>query len=220
MHLCPADFLYGILPAANTPRRNRKIRIMNPSKSRSMSPPKSLRRPHVPGRLRDIISREFESNALAPALFEEFLASEDYSRSFASKLVGVAKGSDNAPWRVRGLAALMLENQILKLSPDSTGEFELLFVQLGLKSSEGEGREVSDSVLKEGYSTTQLRPFISEFRRRLERLNRLHERLAGARTTRAALEDFIALSKCDCKISIARYLFRPEEVVGQIVRQL
>ena len=185
-----------------------------------MSPAKSLRRPRVPNRLRDVISREFESDALAPALFEEFLASEAYSRSFASKLVDVAKGSDNAPWRIRCLAALMLENQVLKLSPGNTSEFELLFVRLGLKSSAEDGREVSDSVLKEGYSTTRLRPFISEFRRRLERLNRLHERLAGARTTQAALEDFIALSKCECKISIARYLFRPEEVVGQIVRHL
>ncbi len=88
-----------------------------------MSPSKSLRRPHIPNRLRDIVSREFETNADAPLLFEEFLASEAYSGSFALKLVDVAKGRENAPWRIRCLAALMLENQILKLSPDNTSEF-------------------------------------------------------------------------------------------------
>lgn len=185
-----------------------------------MSPAKSHRHPSVPRRLRDIVAREFGDGPLAPALFEEFLPSKAYSESFALKLMGVAKGNAGAPWEVRRLAALMLENQILKLSPDDACEFELLFVRLGLKPFTGEGCGIPDSVLKEGYTTTHLPRFILEFRRRLERLKRVHERLAGARTTEAALQDFINLSKCECKISIARYLFEPEEVVGQIVRQL
>ena len=185
-----------------------------------MSPSKSRRHPSVPRRLRDIVSREFGDGPLALALLEEFLPSKAYSRSFALKLISSAKGDGGAPWEVRRLAALMLENQVLKLSPDDAGEFDMLFVRLGLKPFPGEGCGVSDSVIKEGYTTTHLPRFILEFRRRLERLNRIHERLAGARTTQAALHDFINLSKCECKISIARYLFEPEEVVGQIVRQL
>jgi len=114
----------------------------------------------------------------------------------------------------------MLENQILKLSPDRIDEFDFLLAQLGLKSAPGKNCEISDSVLEEGYSTTHLCRFILEFRRKLERLNRVHEKLGGTRTSQRALQDFINLSKCDCKISIARYLFRPEEVVEQIIRQL
>lgn len=185
-----------------------------------MSPAKSRRQPSVPSRLRDIVSREFKDGTLASSLFEEFLPSNAYSGSFALKLIGVAKGDAGAPWEVRRLAALMLENQILKLSPGDAGEFDLLFVRLGLKPFSGDGCAVSDFVLKEGYTTTQLPRFILEFRRRLERLRRIHESLAGARTTQAALQDFIDLSKCECKISIARYLFEAEEVVGRIVRQL
>ena len=175
---------------------------------------------YIPDHLRNIISREFEHDRIALALFNEFLSSKAYFRSFALKLIDVAKGNASESWGVRRLAALMLENQVLKLSPDEIGEFDFLLVQLGLKSTAGESCDLSGSVLKEGYSTTHLCRFILEFRRKLERLNRFHEKIAGARTSQRALQNFINLSRCDCKISIARYLFKPEEVVRQIVRQL
>jgi hypothetical protein len=185
-----------------------------------MRPAKSLQHSSIPDRLSSILSREFDHSPIALALFDKFLASKAYGRSFALKLIEVAKGKDGESWGIRRLAALMLENQVLKLSPDNTGEFDFLLVQLGLKSSAGKSCEINASVLKEGYSTTHLCRFILEFRRKLERLNRVHEKLAGGRTSQSAIQDFINLSKCDCKISLARYLFRPEEVVEQIVKQL
>ena len=185
-----------------------------------MRPAKSRQYPYLPDRLRHIISQSFKPSPLALALFNEFLPSKAYSRSFAFKLIEVARGSVSDSWRIRRLAALMLENQVLKLSSNDIGEFDLLFVQLGLKSAPGKDCELPDSVLKEGYSTTHLCRFILEFRRKLERLNRVHDKLAGSRTSQRALHDFINLSKYDCKISLARYLFRPEEVVAQIVKQL
>ncbi|MDT4953625.1 MAG: hypothetical protein QOJ02_1763 [Acidobacteriota bacterium] len=185
-----------------------------------MSPAKSRQYPYLPDHLCNILSREFESSPLALALFNEFLPIKAYSRSFVLKLIDVARRSTGVSWEIRRLSALMLENQVLKLSPDRTDEFDFLLVQLGLKSAPGKSYEISDSVLKEGYSTTHLCHFILEFRRKLERLNRVHEKIAGARTSQRALQDFINLSKYDCKISIARYLFRPEEVVERIVRQV
>jgi hypothetical protein len=185
-----------------------------------MMPAKSRQYPYISDCLRSILAQEFASSPLVLALFNEFLPNKAYSRSFALKLIDVAKGNDSESWGIRRLAALMLENQVLKLSPDNTGEFDFLLVQLGLKSAPGKSYEISDSVLKEGYSTTHLCRFVLELRRKLERLNRVHEKLAGVRTSQRALQDFINLSKCDCKISLARYLFRPEEVVERIVRQL
>lgn len=185
-----------------------------------MRPSKSRQYPYLPDRLCNILSHEFEHSPLALALFNQFLPLEVYCRSFALNLIDIAKRSAGESWEIRRLAALMLENQVLKLSPDNIGEFDFLLAQLGLKSSPGKSYAIDESVLKEGYSTTHLCRFILEFRRKLERLNWVHEKIAGGRTSQSAMQDFINLSKCDCKISVARYLFRPEEVVEQIVKQL
>lgn len=185
-----------------------------------MSPSKILQDRLLPQSLGNIILHEFGHDTLALALFKEFLLSRAYCRSFALKLIDLAKRSTGVSWELRRVAALMLENQVLKLSPDNVEEFDLLIVRLGLKTSHGKGYKIDDSVLKEGYSTTHFCRFLLEFRRKLERHRWVHERLAGSRTTQSALRDFISLSKCDCKITVARYLFRPEEVVEQIVKQL
>jgi hypothetical protein len=185
-----------------------------------MSPSKSRQYRYIPDRLSKIISHEFGAAPRALALFNEFLPQQAYCRNFALKLIAVARRGSGEAWEVRRLAALMLENQLLKLSPDNTEEFDLLFAQLGLKPAPGKSYEINDSVLKEGYTTTHLCRFILEFRRRLERLNRVHERLAGGRTPQSAIRDFIRVSQCDCKISVARYLFEPEEVVERILSVL
>lgn len=184
-----------------------------------MIPSKSPRRSRVNARLSQLISREFEHAPHALALFADFLPRRAYCREFASALVETARGAGK-PWEIRRLAALMLENQLLKLAADDLEEFDFLFARLGLKSDAGEGRELSEEVLKEGYTTTRLRDFVVEFRRRLERLARVHERLSAGRTSQRALRDFIRLSRCECKISVARYLFGPGEVVARVLTQL
>jgi hypothetical protein len=185
-----------------------------------MRSPKSRQYSHLPDRLFKIISSEFKHDPLALALFDEFLPARSYSRSFALKLIGVAKRSAGASWEIRRLAALMLENQVLKLPLDRTDEFDFLLVQLGLKSSSGESHRLNNFVLKEGYTTTELRPFVAEFRRRLAKLDRVHDQMAAGRTSQSAVQDFINLARCDCKISLARYFFKPKEVVEQILKQL
>ncbi|MGH8487906.1 MAG: hypothetical protein ACREXS_03260 [Gammaproteobacteria bacterium] len=114
----------------------------------------------------------------------------------------------------------MLEHQILKLHPDKLDQFDFLLAQLKLKPAPGLSIGVVSSVLREGFSTTELRPFIREFRTKLERLNRVHDQIRGKRTSGQALREFIELSRRDCKLSLARYLFAPEEIVDEIMRQL
>lgn len=183
-----------------------------------MNPPKILQRSQTPERLRAAVAREFGQSRPAHALVEEFLPLTSYSRDFASRLLDVARGASGHAWEVRRLAALMLENQLLKLAPDDLAELDLIFVRLGLKAAGG--GEIARSVLREGYTTRRPAGFAAEFRRRLERLGRVHARLRGAKTPPAALRDFLNLSKRECKITVARYLFTPEEVVRRIVGQL
>ena len=118
------------------------------------------------------------------------------------------------------LAALMLEREALKIPPNDLDEFDWLFVSLGLKPSAGASVRMNESLLKEGYSTTFLRGFTREFRRRLERLRRVHEPLEAVRLSQASVLDFLSLAKRECKLTLARYLLRPEEVFRRILERV
>jgi hypothetical protein len=170
--------------------------------------------------LLNLLTTEFDNAHQAYDLFDEFLQQKTYNKSFCLRLLTVAKQRTGVSWNIRRLAVLMIEHQILMLNPDNLEEFDFLLIQLNLKRGSGLNQAMVSSLLKEGYSTTDLRQFIPELRRKLERLNRVHNRIKGKRTSAAALHDFIALSRCDCKLSLARYLFTPEEVVAEILRQL
>jgi hypothetical protein len=171
-------------------------------------------------RLFDTPNGEFRDAQRARDLLDDFLVHRTYNRDLCLRLFAVAQQRTKATWRLRQLAVLMLEHQILKLDPDNLGEFDFLFVQLNLKQAPGVTQPVVSSVLKEGYSTTDIAGFVTEFRRKLERLNRVHNKIKGPRTAAAALRDFVEVSRRACKLSTARYLFAPEETVEQILRQV
>jgi len=173
-----------------------------------------------PKHLLNLFAANFPDAHQARNLFYEFLLHETYNHSFCLNLIAIARKKSRADWSVRRLAVLMLEHQILKLDPDNLNEFDSLLAQLNLKQDFGLTAPVVKSVLKEGYSTTDLRGFIAEFRRRLARLNYVHNKIKGRGTPASAIRDFIKASRRDCKLSIARYLFTPEEVVDEILRQL
>ena len=165
-------------------------------------PVKSLRR----DRLLSTLARHFEGDDQAYSLVEEFLGNETFNKAFCTKLIEVAR---SASWELRRLAVLMLEHQVLKISARSLNDFDFILTELKLK--------LSSSLLKEGYTTTNLRKFIPEFRRKLQRHDHVHAKIEGWRTSNAALEDFLELSRSDCKLSLARYLFTAHEVAEKIL---
>lgn len=165
------------------------------------------------------LTNEFQDVARAQELFDEFLRQRTYRKTFCLKLLDLAKRRTGVSWEIRRLATLMAENQILKLHKDKLDDFDALLVQLNLKQP-GLQRQITASVLKEGYSTTEPSRFILEFRRKLARLDRVHRNIRGRKTTDAALLEFIELSRRDCKLTLARYLFTPDDVVNEILRQV
>ena len=187
---------------------------------RKMKPVKQRSYPNIPDHLFSIITTEFDPSSRACELFEDFFRLKVYSRSFAIKLIEAARGAAGDSWDVRRLATLMLEHQVLKLAAGDTEEFDFLLTELHLKPAQGADFKVNDSVLKEGYSATDLRGFTKAFRRKLERHNRIHARIKREKRTTSALRDFIDLSRRDCKLSLARYLFQPDEVVDRILGQV
>lgn len=170
-------------------------------------------------RLLGLLTTHFDDAPQAYVLFDEFLQSSSYSKSLCLKLLGVARQA-GMPWDIRRLAVLMLEHQTLKIHPDNLAEFNFLLAQLNLKKAPTLNGGIVSSVLKEGYSTTNLRGFVTEFRCRLQRLNRIHAKIRGWKTSESAMRDFIDLSRNDCKLTLARYLFTVEEVVDQILSQV
>jgi hypothetical protein len=170
-------------------------------------------------RLFNLLTSEFHNPAQVFELMDDFLGRHSYDARFCEKLIALGKQRTGIPWNLRRLAILILENQILKVDREDLDSFDSLFVQLKLKSP-GLDRPLAKSILKEGYSSTDMRQFVPEFRRKLERLNRVHDRIQGKRTSSTALRDFIDVSRQHCKLSLARYLFTPQEVVDEVIRQV
>src|SRR5437773_1699920 len=171
-------------------------------------------------RLLRLLTIQLENGKSAHDLFAEFLSHSSFNQSLCLKLLATARDRSHTAREIRRLAILMLEHQTLQIHPDNLDEFNFLFRQLNLKKSSGVNAGVISSLLQEGYSTTRLRDFISEFRRRLQRLNRIHEQIKGWKTSDAALSAFIDASRRECRLTLARYLFTADEVVDEILRQV
>jgi hypothetical protein len=146
------------------------------------------------------------------------VAVPDRHKDFCLELISLARQT-NVPWDVRRLATLLAEQQILKLRPDDLEAFDEILVALRLKQP-GSERGVTADVLKEGYTTTELRGFVVELQRKLARFDRVHRAMRGQNIDAAAVRDFIALARHDCKLSLARYLFTPEEIVDRVLKQV
>ena len=113
----------------------------------------------------------------------------------------------------------MAVRQILKLQPDKLKEFDVLLSELRLKRPDLQN-PIAPSVLREGYSTTELRGFVVQFLRRLARSERVHQTIRGKKTSNEAIREFIEYSRRDCKLHLARYLFTPDDVVREVLRHL
>lgn len=199
--------------------RSRRVRRKSAAPSRREARGAAFQEPaFLPGALRDVIACELGPGSRPLSLFDRFLASGSYSRSLALDLLDAAAGRAGDPWEVRRIAALLLQGQVLRIPARKLAEFELLLTRLELKAA-GSDR-VRDAVLAEGYSTTELRGFVRELRRRMSRASGVLGRLQGKRTTPGALRDVLAWARKECKLVLARYLFRSEEVAERILSQV
>jgi len=107
--------------------------------------------------LLSMLTLRFEGEAGAYALLEKFLSCETYNKTFCKELIQIARGKNDASWELRRLAVLMLEHQILKIPARSLDDFDFILTELNLKKQTG---VLSSSLLKEGFTSTNLRRFL------------------------------------------------------------
>jgi hypothetical protein len=152
------------------------------------------------------------------ALRDRFLAARGFEPQLAAGLADAAAGRGGGGWEARRLAALMLHRQMLLIPPHDLAAHDALFVQLGLKP--GPDRPLAPWLLAEGFTTTEPRGFVREFRAWLARGRRFFSALRGAATPAAAMEAFAATARSECRLPLARYLFTPAEVLERIGGQV
>jgi len=133
-------------------------------------------------------------------------------------LLGSSQGVSGELWAERCLAILLLEHKLLELRQELWVEFECILTQLGLRA-EATGT-VSESVLAEGYSTTDLCGFSVELVRRLSRLNRVHDAIRGSRCEPADWRYFLRTARDVSKLTLARYAIPAREVLTEIESRL
>ncbi len=174
--------------------------------------------PRLPATLYRVLETRFGGDPGAIYLCSEFLSHETYDRRFVTKLISVCDGSTEYSWNIRLFATLMLANQCLQLDPGCDQEFKFLFRRFGILSDEA--NRIDDRVFREGYTSTDFRVFVAQFLGNLGRVERIHRKIRGLQTTARALEEFICCSREPCKLTLARYLFAPADVVERVNEEL
>jgi hypothetical protein len=176
-----------------------------------------------------VVSEEFHDNPKAAELVDSFLRHrQSYRRAFVESLIVLASsptGGEAASllahkWETRRLAALILQQQFLLLPASEAGESLAFLRLLGLLDLRGRSPRINRDLLKQGYTTIEPAAFLLEFRRHLGRLGRVLTDVATRRVSPNALRDFIAASRQECSLSLARYLFRPGDVAEAILAQV
>jgi hypothetical protein len=174
--------------------------------------------PRLAAKLHRVLEAHFGGDPMAACLCAEFLSHEEYDRGFVTKILAVSEGSGGDSWNIRLFATLMLANQCRHLDPGNEEEFKFLFRKFGILSPDE--KRMDNSVLAEGYTSTDFKVFIAQFLGNLNRLERIYRTIRGRLTTPRALDRFVRLSREPWKLSLARYLFTPGEVVDHLLDQL
>jgi hypothetical protein len=139
-----------------------------------------------------------------------------HDRARAIELAQVANDRHGSSWQTRCVAADLLGVELRRIAPDDEAEFRWWFAALGLCSSP-DAELLDTDVLRQGYSTSELAPFVREFRLRLA---------WGAPNLLTNDDDdddettWLERAEQPCRIPLARYLISAEDVVAQILAQL
>jgi hypothetical protein len=121
-------------------------------------------------------------------------------------------------WASRAVAVLAVEHQLLLLDPACLDEFIPVLARLNFTSAPHAA--CRSDVLKQGYTTVDLRTFVIELTRRLYRLAPVHARLRGANCGPEAAGSFEHVAGQESLLTLARAVFSPEEVVSRVIRQV
>jgi hypothetical protein len=116
------------------------------------------------------------------------------------------------PWPTRRVAALMLETWLARTA-ESDAAWQRFWLQL-LGLSEHPAAELQ----REGYDPRQ--PFFPQLFRRVRRFARVHRLADSAKRSDRALHDYLRAARRDCRLTLARYLFSADEVIGRIEHDL
>ncbi|HYU35035.1 MAG TPA: hypothetical protein VEW48_23025 [Thermoanaerobaculia bacterium] len=155
--------------------------------------------PQLPAGLLTALPRELADDARSRDLFARFLAVDGYGRELAFDLVEIASGAAGDAWEVRRIAALMLQEQVLRLRDD--GELIPLLDRIG-------------------FLPTDPCRSARQLRRRLARAEPVLRRLRRRPVPADAWRDFLHLASRECKLPLARYLFSAAEVAERIFDHL
>jgi hypothetical protein len=147
-------------------------------------------------------------------LLAELRRVERFDPDLFRAVLAAARDGQAMPWESRRVAVLMLEHLLLKIPSGRMAKFDLALSALGIKEAEEPG--VRSDLLLEGYTATDLRSFVPQLRRRLKRLEWVHRCVATDR----GLFDFLSLARKECRLSLARYVFTPEDVAKRILSQV
>jgi hypothetical protein len=163
----------------------------------------------------DILREEFGDEAPVLELFEDFLGPGGYTAALSARLVRLAGARGCAPsWALRRAACSMLESQLLALSAEDPGEFERVVLSIVDGTSSALDRPTVRS------TSPDQRSFVDGIRARIARMARVYRRLNGRETSPQALRDFLATARQECKLTLARYFFRPDEVARRVLEQV
>lgn len=163
-----------------------------------------------------IVRAQYGNSPWAEHLFTCLLSTDEAETQFEDELVRVAK-DPQIQWNVRCASVLLLEHQMLRelgnreIERDDCARY---LAPLGLWK---EGSPVRQELQSEGYTATDPATLLKQLRDRLRRLDRIHRGIRGGQTTPRSLLDFILVSRQECKLSLARYLFDPSEVASRIL---
>ena len=146
-----------------------------------------------------IVRAEFPDEPLAIDLCTSLVNSREFDRALARRFADVARSSSHS-WPLRRAAVLMLEHLVLPLSPANVAELTWLSDHLRIEPR-------IDSP-----------PAARRFLNRLARLDRVHRRIGGRRTSDEAWRDFFYVARADCKLTLARYLFSVADIVREVGR--
>jgi hypothetical protein len=148
-----------------------------------------------------VVRAQFGDSPLADTLFAQILEPDRaipryLNERHLNELIRIARDR-SVDWEVRCASVLILEHRILQ--------------ELG-------DRPITDDDCRRVLAP--LNPSIAllaELRDRLRRLNRIHRGIRGRETTPRSLLDFILVSRQECKLTLARYLWDPVEVAERIL---